>query len=63
MRLPNLCGDAEKEPAKETEKKQPIRQVENEKNVGVLEGKGTQYFEEGVCIMINCVKGCRQDNY
>ena len=57
MRLSNLCGNDKKEPAKETEKNLPVRQVENEKNVGVWEGKGTRYFKDG--IMVNCIRGCR----
>lgn len=47
------------EPLKETEMKQSTRQVENEKNEQVLEAKGTQCFKEGVCVMTNCVKGCK----
>ena len=57
MRLSNLCGNDKKEPAKETEKDLPVRQVENEKNVGVWEGKGTRYFKDG--ITVNCIRGCR----
>ena len=38
-----------------------MRQVENEKDVGVLEAKGTKFFKEG--IMINCLKSCTEGNY
>lgn len=57
MRLFNLFREYENELAKKTKKWQPMRQVGNEKDVGVLEAKGTKYFKEAV--MINCVKGCR----
>ena len=38
-----------------------MRQVGNEKDVGVLGAKGRKYLSEGV--MINCLKSCPEGNY
>lgn len=57
MRLSKFCREKEKELAEKTGNQQPLRQVENERDVMFLEAKGKIYLKEGV--MINGVKGCR----